>query len=104
MDLKPYKVFKELKTKYPTRMVRITQKEIGLAPRAQAGQFVREYIAARFKKEHGVEVIRWTHEYSSLDSLNPKLGLVYLASDSHLDQAMEVWGLLGHSVREISEG
>lgn len=101
MDTLPYKQFKMLRQKYPTRMVRLTQLELALAPGAMAAQFMRDFVAKKFKEQHGVEVVRWIHDYESLLGTDPKLGLVYLASDSELDPALEVWGLLGHSIREI---
>ena len=62
----------------------------------------REYVEYFFAKI-GVKVTRHAHNYRSLDTAHPQLGLVYLAGDSVIVQAMEVHALMGHNA-EYAEG
>lgn len=81
-------------------MVRITKVDLNLAPGGMQAKFMRKMIEHKFLKEHGLIVTRWIHDYDSLNGDHPTLGLVYMASDSVVDEAMEVWGLVGHNLRE----
>lgn len=101
IDNKPYTLFKSLKQKYPVKTVLIKDSDIGGQGLSLAFKNHREYITHLFKKE-GVEVIRWAHDYKSLDSSDPKLGLVYLVNDSVIVPGMEVHALIGHNARYMS--
>lgn len=102
LDTLPYKTFLKLKEKFTVKTLRFTQKELTLSGIHLAYKTHRDFITAMFQKE-GVEVYRYAHNYKSLDTSYPELGLVYLASDSVLDEAMEVHALIGHNARYISE-
>lgn len=95
-DSKPYRLFKKLKEKYPTATVRITPKEFEMQGLHLAFKNHRDYILHKFKQQ-GVDVYRFSHNYKSLDTSHPELGLVFLAGDSELMETMEVWALIGHN-------
>lgn len=102
MDNKPYKTFLELKSKYPNKMILITDKDLQF--NALYHKDHRSLVAKLFK-DIGVEVTRWSHNYNSIDhGINPELGLVYLANDSVIVPGLEVHALIGHNARYISEG
>lgn len=98
-DLRAYKAFKKLKEKYPTKMVRITEYDLTTMPHLQFKDH-REYVAFKLKQE-GVEVTRWQHDYASLDTHNPLLGVVFLGSDSVVDRAYEAHVLIGHNAKYV---
>jgi hypothetical protein len=98
IDTKAYKAFKDLKTKYPAKMVLITDSGISMPGLRLAFKTHREYIEHQFKKD-GIEILRHSHNYSSLDGSHPQLGLVYLANDSELQPGIEVWALIGHNAK-----
>ena len=59
----------------------------------------REFIASVLKKQ-SLSVTRWTHEYGVLGSIK-KWGLVYTRSDSEIDPAMEIHGIVGENIERI---
>ena len=61
-----------------------------------------DYIKGKFK-EKGVEILRVTHDYKSLDTAHPQLGVVVLAGDSVVEDRTEVWVLIGHNARYIDQ-
>lgn len=98
VDPTAYRVYRKLRDNFPEKVIRITQGElVGIH---LAFKDHREFIAHKFKQE-GVEVTRWAHKYDSLKGANPELGLVYLASDSILDEAYEVHALIGHNAKYL---
>lgn len=99
MDAKPYNIFKELRRKYPEKMVLITDANMSLTGFHVAFPTLRDYVKHRFLAEHHLEIYRWTHNYKSLDGANPEMGLVYLANDSVLQPGIEVWALVNHNAR-----
>jgi hypothetical protein len=103
MDLRPYKHYKELAKKHDPKVVRFTVEEISNAPGGMQAQYMRELIAKRFLEERSLVVTRWTHNYKSIGTPHPELGLVYLRGDSTITDYMEVWGLLGHNLRGVDE-
>jgi len=100
IDSLPYKTFKKLKEKYPVKTIRLRGDEITGQGLHLAYKNHREFIEAMFRKE-GVEVFRFSHNYKSLDTANPELGLVFLASDSVVDEAVEVHALITHNARYL---
>lgn len=102
INTEAYKVFKKIKGNYTNVVVRITEEDMSLVGNHLAYKDHRDFLAAKFKSQ-GVEVTRWAHEYDSLQGVDPRLGLVYLASDSVVYEALEVHALIGHNARYISE-
>jgi hypothetical protein len=98
IDAKPYNIFKKLKEKYSTVTVHITPREFEMQGLHLAFKDHRDYILHKFKQK-GVDVYRFSHNYKSLDTSHPELGLVFLAGDSELMETMEVWALIGHNAR-----
>lgn len=100
MNLKPYEVFKELKATHKTEMLEITPNDINF----HVGTFKTpmEYADFLFKKA-GVKVDRFRHDYDSMNTPNPKLGLVFMASDKSTDimPIVEVWAIIGHNATYI---
>ena len=102
MNLEPYKVFKDLKTKYPVRTIRVFKQDILKMSNQLNFPDPLEYVKAEFKST-GIEVYRVIHDYKSLNSQHPKLGLVFLAGDSVVEDYFEVHALLGHNAKEVSD-
>lgn len=100
LNIYAYKAYKKLKAKFEPVVVRITETDITFTGVHLAFKNHREYLAHRFK-QLGVEVYRWSHNYDSLGGDNPELGLVYLGSDSVIDEAIEVHALIGHNARYV---
>ena len=100
IDTKPYKIFKDLKNKYSVKSVLIKDDDMGGKGLMLAFKDHRDYIAYLFKQE-GVEVYRWAHNYASLDTSHPELGIVYLANDSVIVPGIEAHALIGHNARYI---
>jgi hypothetical protein len=82
-------------------MVRLNTAQVQLI--ASVTKNHREMFALEFKKEHNLEITRWMHDYESLNGAHPKLGVVFLASDSVIDEALEAWALVGHNAQEIKD-
>jgi len=101
IDTKPYNLFKKLKEKYPAKMILITDQDLSMQGLHLAYKNHREYIANRFKQE-GIEITRFSHNYNSLDTSHPQLGLVYLMNDSVIQPGVEVWALVEHNARYIN--
>lgn len=102
MDVKPYNIFKDLKKKYVVKTVVIREEDLGGTGLLLAFKNHREYIEHLFKQV-GVEVYRWNHNYKTLDTTHPELGLVYLVNDSVIVPGVEVHALVGHNARYITE-
>ena len=58
----------------------------------------RDFVKRLFK-DKGIEITRWHHNYDSLATANPELGLVYMVNDSVIVPGMEVHALIGHNAR-----
>jgi len=101
IDGLPYKIFKHLKTTHPSAMVLVTDDDL-TSIRAQVHKNHRKYIESLFK-DKGIEILRWQHDYDSLNTITPRLGVVHLANDSEIVPGIEVWVLLGHNARYIEE-
>lgn len=104
LDTLPYKTWKKLKEKYPVKTILITDNDItGIG--AQVFRSHRKYIEDRFYQE-GVIIDRFQHDYDSLSTSDPKLGLVFLANDSVIVPGIEVHALLGHNshYKDMMEG
>jgi hypothetical protein len=102
IDTLPWKTFKKLKEKYSVKTILLTGNEITGQGLHLAYKDHREFITAMFKRE-GVEVYRFNHNYKSLDTSHPELGLVFMANDSAIVPGVEVHALIGHNARYISE-
>lgn len=102
IDTLPYKTFKKLRTKYPAVMISYTARELTQPWVRAAYKSYLDYIKGKFK-EKGVEILRVTHDYKSLDTAHPQLGVVVLAGDSVLEDRTEVWALIGHNARYIDQ-
>ena len=102
VDTQPYKTFQKLKAKYSTKMILITENSLSMQGIHLAFKDHREFIAHQFAKE-GVEIIRFSHNYNSLESATPELGLVYLANDSVVEPGIEVWALIGHNAKYMHQ-
>lgn len=102
VDTKPYQIFKKLKTKFPAKMVLITEDDMSMVGVRAAFKDHREYVKHQFAKQ-GVEIIRFAHNYNSLESATPELGVVFLANDSVVNPGIEVWALIGHNAKYLAE-
>ena len=100
LDILPYKIFKQLKLTRPSAMVLVTDEDLHSVEAQILGSH-RAYLERRFAKI-GIEIHRWAHEYDSLTTIEPKLGLVYLANDSDINPGIEVWCLIGHNANYIA--
>lgn len=100
IDLLPYKKFKELKQKYTVKTVLIKNDDIGGRSLALLYKDHRQYVASLFK-DIGVEVLRWSHDYDSLTTSEPRLGVVYLANDSVIVPGIEAHVLINHNARYV---
>lgn len=101
-DTLPYETFKKLKDKYPAKMVLITDFDVQSPGVQLAYANHREFVAAKLKQA-GIEVYRYAHNYDSLNTNHPELGLVYLANDSVINPGLEVWALIGHNAKWVSD-
>lgn len=95
LDMLPYQIWKQLKTKYPVKTILVTDDDL-TSITAQMYRSHRKYLERRFFEE-GVIIKRWAHDYDSLSTVTPKLGLVYLANDSVIVPGIEVHALIGHN-------
>lgn len=100
-DSGAYRAFQDLKTKYPAKMVRIREVDLGPLVRVTFRDH-RDYVRHLFLKE-GIEITRFAHNYKTLEGTHPEIGVVFLASDSVIDQALEAWVLIGHNARYTNE-
>lgn len=99
VDLAAYLAFKKLKQTHSVVTVLISDDDVFKYNHMYKN--ARDFVARLFK-DKGMEVTRWTHEYTTLQGAHPQLGLVYLANDSVIVPGIEVHGLVGHNVRTIS--
>lgn len=98
IDMSNYKKFNELKLKYPTKMVYITESDIHRTPKDLSNPRGHvEYIDRRFKDE-GVIITRFNHNYTT-----GELGLVFLAGDSVVNPGYEVWALIGYNAQYATQ-
>ena len=102
IDLIPYRVFKDLRQKFPVEILQIRETDFSLVGNHLTYKSHRDYMDAKFR-ERGIEVYRWVHNYNSLQGSNPELGVVYLAGDSVIDENLEAHVLIGHNARYIGE-
>ena len=102
LDSLPHKIFTKLKLKYPVKTIVIRQGDTVLQGVHLAFKDHRAYIAHKFS-QMGVEVQRFAHDYNSLDTKEPKMGLVYLANDSVIDPGLEVHCLIGHNSKYMDK-
>ena len=104
LDTLPYKAFKYMRdTKgYPAKMILITDADMSMPGLRRAFKDHQDYVKHLFAKE-GIEVYRMSHNYKSIESGHPELGLVYLANDSVINPGMEVWCLIGHNARYMEK-
>lgn len=100
MNLRPYEVFNDLKTKYTAVKVEIASTDIQI--HASTFKTPEEYIKFLFKRKN-IDVKRYRHDYDSLNTPTPKLGLIFLASEDspELNPTIEVWGLMGYNLTDI---
>jgi len=99
MDTLPWRLFKKMKTQYPTKMIVITPGDLKSVGVLEAFDNPMQYVKALFMKQHNLEIVRYRHNYKTLEGTTPELGLVFMAGDSELVPAMEVWALVGHNAR-----
>lgn len=102
VDTLPYKTFNKLKTKYPVKTIVIRDSDMGIQGKHLAFKSHREYVDYQFAKI-GVEVTRWNHNYISLTTAGPLMGLVFLANDSTVDPGIEVHALIGHNAKYMEQ-
>jgi hypothetical protein len=101
IDLLPYRLFKKLKTTHTVKTVVLTDADMSVQGLHLAFRNHREYIEHKFK-QLGVEVYRHVHDYNSLETSHPKLGLVYMVNDSVIAPGLEVHALMDHNARYIN--
>ena len=103
VDRLPYETFQRLKKHYVGKMVLLDDAALSAPGIRQAFSDHRDYLRHLFKKQ-GVEILRFAHNYDSLSTSTPELGVVFLANDSVVTPGVEAWVLIGHNARYISEG
>lgn len=99
IDMLPWQLFKKLKDTHSTHMLVVTPEMMNMPGVLEAYSGPQEYVTSLFARA-GYEVYRYRHNYDSLEGANPELGLVWMANDSVVVPGMEVWGLIGHNIRE----
>lgn len=100
MDAKPYQVWRKLKDKYPVATVQLTEQELGVVGLRASFKSHRDYVNYKFK-QMGIEILRWQHDYDSLTGVDPKLGVVFLAGDTVLQNILEAHVLIGHNAKHV---
>lgn len=100
-DMRAYKVFKKLKQQFPHKFVTVTERDLALQGLHLAYKNHREYIEAKLRQE-GIVITRWTHDYASLDTDHPQLGVVFMGTDSVIDEGLEAHVLIGHNAQYIA--
>jgi hypothetical protein len=100
IDTLPYRIFNKVRHNYSEAKLVLRDRDFTVAGIHLSFKSHRDYIAYRFK-EIGIEVTRWNHDYESLNTPHPKLGLVYLANDSVLDPGLEVIALVDHNCKRL---
>lgn len=76
--------------------ITVTEQEIFL--NTQHHKNPRSYICERFKREHGMDVIKFGHTYDAVGNIVDK-GLEYKKADTDLYLVIEVWGEVGKSIQ-----
>ena len=102
LDTRPYQVFNKLKSTFVPKMVLITDQDMSMVGIRSAFKDHREYVKHQFAKI-GVEIVRFSHNYNSLESRTPELGIVFLANDSVVNPGVEAWALVGHNAKFMAE-
>ena len=100
VDLRAFNAFKELKNKYTPKCIEITPHDVEIG----AGLFrtPKEYVIQQFKKQHNILVDRYAHDYDSLSTATPKIGVVFLAKSQDTSlPTTEAWVLIGHNATLI---
>jgi len=97
---RPYEIFKQLKEKYPAKMIFIPEIDFTNPLYQRMFKDIPSFVKHLFVQE-GVEIYRFTHDYKSLEGPHPTLGVVFLASDSVVAPGMEVWALIGMNARYV---
>lgn len=100
IDTLPWKLFQKMKSVYPVKTILITPDMVNMPGVMGAYPGPAHYVAALFERE-GYEVYRYRHNYDSLETQSPELGLVWMANDSVIVPGMEVHGLIGHNIRSV---
>src|SRR5574337_105997 len=98
IDSLPYKTFLKLKSKYTPKMILLTDKMMSIPGVHLAYKDHRHYVTEMFSRE-GIEVVRFGHNYKSLDTKTPELGVVFMANDSQIIPGLEAWVLIGHNAK-----
>lgn len=98
IDTLPYRTFLKLKLKFPVKTIVIRDRDFAIAGTHLMFSGHREYVEHKFRQE-GIKVTRHAHDYKSLDTRTPLMGLVYMANDSVVDPAIEVHCLIGHNAQ-----
>lgn len=103
IDTLPFKAFQRLRKQFPVVTVRVTERDLTLMSNQLIFPTHRHFVEHLFKKE-GLKITRFSHNYKSLDTARPQLGLVFLAGDSIVQQTLEIHGLVGHNIESIDNG
>lgn len=103
LDTLPYETFKKLKKEYVAHMLLVTAADLDRVGVRQAYSGPEEYVREHFKKLHNIEILRYRHNYKSLTTEHPQLGVVWMANDSVIVPGMEGWVLIGHNARYIEK-
>lgn len=98
VDTLPYKTFNKLKTKYTAKMILITDRDTTMPGVHLAYKDHRDFVTQMFARQ-GIEVVRFAHNYQSLDTNTPELGVVFLGNDSQINPGLEAWVLIGHNAK-----
>lgn len=102
LDTLPYKTFLDLKKKFPVKTIVVGEGDLTRPGVHQAFKNHVEYVEHQFK-QIGVKIYRLRHDYDSLSTSDPRLGLVYMVNDSTIVPGIEVHALIGHNATYISE-
>ena len=102
IDTLPYRTFNKLKRTHVVKTLVLGEKEMAFQGLHLAFKDHREYIKHKFRAM-GVDVYRFSHNYTSLDTGHPELGLLFLANDSVINPALEVHALIGHNAKYLGD-
>jgi hypothetical protein len=102
IDTLPYQTFQKLKQKFPVKTILVSEYDLTQQGLGMYFKDHREYVRHLFAKE-GVEILRFGHNYKSLDTSHPELGLVFLANDSVIVPGLEIHALIGHNAKYMAE-
>jgi hypothetical protein len=103
MDLRAVNTFHKLKKVYPVKTLVVRDADFTRQGNHLVYKDHRAFVVAKFQ-EMGVIVDRFGHNYDSLGTGMPQLGLVFMMNDSVIDPGVDVHALIGHNAHYADTG